>query len=345
MGDLNQANVESNIAFSDVDGNVKDAEDVLDDPNQALTAAETLPEIKSKPDITSEPDSSGNDDQIVFLEGDGDNDSSGRGNDEQIEFSTTGMNVLAEIRSNPQKFISEVQNLDPVALRHIINLLEDLLANSEAREAHLDADLENKKAALSGADGDVVDAEDVLDDANQAVADAQTVVGEKEDLVTQAEGAVAAAQGVLGEKQGDVTAAESDLAAKKEVHKTKKAEKEASEEAHNAEVPDLNDEQSVLRDVIAILEDLHGRQGSQPTAAPTQAPAVLPSHIHNCGGGWYSKTSGSRVNAVQTCKDQGYFGTISQWGGNSGVQCRHTNDRNGGSLTDFGHTVSWKCEA
>merc|ERR1719340_526865 len=247
--------------------------------------------------------------------------------------------------SNPQKFISEVQNLDPVALRHIINLLEDLLATSEAREADLDADLEDKNAALAGADGDVVDAEDVLDDANQAVADAETVVGEKEDLVTQAEGAVAVAQGVLGEKQGDVTAAESDLAAKKEVHKTKKAEKEASEEAHNAEVPDLNDEQSVLRDVIDILENLHGRQGSQPTAAPTQAPAVLPSHIHNCGGGWYSKTSGSRVNAVQTCKDQGYFGTISQWGGNSGVQCRHTNDRNGGSLTDFGHTVSWKCEA
>merc|ERR1719340_46256 len=125
--------------------------------------------------------------------------------------------------SNPQKFISEVQNLDPVALRHIINLLQDLLATSEAREAHLDSDLEDKNAALAGADGDVVDAEDVLDDANQAVADAETVVGEKEDLVTQAEGAVAVAQGVLGEKQGDVTAAESDLAAKKEVHKAKKS--------------------------------------------------------------------------------------------------------------------------
>merc|ERR1719510_1796451 len=257
---------------------------------------------------------------------------------------TSNMNFLAEIRSNPQKFISEVQNLDPVALRHIINLLQNLLDNSEAREAHLDTDLENKKAALSDADGDVVDAEDLLDDANQAVADAQTVVDEKEDLVTEAEGAVAAAQGVLGEKQGEVTAAESDLVQKKEVHKAKKAAKEASEEAHNAEVPDLNDEQKVLSDDIDMLENLHGQQGSQ-SEAPTAAPP-LRDDIHNCGGGWYSKISkNTRVNAVQSCKDQGYAGEISQWGGNWGRQCEHSNDRNGGDLTDLGYTVSWKCEA
>merc|ERR1719273_2410643 len=271
-------------------------------------------------------------------------DSSGLRSSDITNEDTSNMNFLAEIKSNPQKFISEVQNLDPVALRHIINLLQNLLDASNAREAELDADLETKKAALSGADGDVVDAEDVLDDANQAVADAQTVVSEKEDLVTQAEGAVAAAQGVLGEKQGEATASESDLVQKKEVHKAKKAAKEASEEAHNAEVPDLNDEQQTLVDVIAILEDLHGRQGSQ-SEAPTAAPA-LHEDIDNCGGGWYSKiTKSGRVNVIQICKDQGYSGTISQWGGNWGKRCQHSNDQNGGELTNLGFTVSWKCEA
>ena len=67
--------------------------------------------------------------------------------------------------------------------------------------------------------------------------------------------------------------------------------------------------------------------------------------VVECGDRWFSKiTTGIRVNAQQICIDHGYKGTITEYGGNIGVQCKHSSDGEGGSLTDFGYTVSWKCE-
>ena len=64
-----------------------------------------------------------------------------------------------------------------------------------------------------------------------------------------------------------------------------------------------------------------------------------------CGGkGWYSKITFSRVDAIQVCLDQGYSGTINEYGGNSGKQCKYSNSQDGGDLHYFGYRVSWKCE-
>ena len=37
------------------------------------------------------------------------------------------------------------------------------------------------------------------------------------------------------------------------------------------------------------------------------------------------------------------MGKISQYGANEGIQCEKATDRRGGTLTDFGNTVSWRC--
>ena len=62
------------------------------------------------------------------------------------------------------------------------------------------------------------------------------------------------------------------------------------------------------------------------------------------GNQWYSKDTTGKVNAVEICKSQGYSGVIIEYGGNSGYNCKYANNKGGGSLTDFGSTVSWKCE-
>ena len=73
--------------------------------------------------------------------------------------------------------------------------------------------------------------------------------------------------------------------------------------------------------------------------------ATLDGGVVECGDRWFSKIApGIRVNAVQICIDNGYTGTITQYGGNYGVQCKHSSSGGGGSLTDFGITVSWRCE-
>jgi len=62
------------------------------------------------------------------------------------------------------------------------------------------------------------------------------------------------------------------------------------------------------------------------------------------GNQWYSKDTNGFVNAVEICKSQGYSGVIREYGGTRGINCKYSNDKKGGSLTEFGHTVSWKCE-
>ena len=84
----------------------------------------------------------------------------------------------------------------------------------------------------------------------------------------------------------------------------------------------------------------------------------LPAGVYDCGdtashfecspcvgASWYSKESYGRVNAVQICIDQGYSGEILTYGGNYGTVCRYADGQEGGELTNYGQTVSWKCES
>lgn len=116
----------------------------------------------------------------------------------------------------------------------------------------------------------------------------------------------------------------------------------------------------------------------QPTPKPTPEEAALPQGVVDCGAylegtknnvmarechnkgsgcrgeGWFSKDNNSgtnaRVNAVQICRDQGFEGVEAGiYGGNWGDQCRFPGTNNspnkaGGQLTQFGFTVTWKCE-
>ena len=67
------------------------------------------------------------------------------------------------------------------------------------------------------------------------------------------------------------------------------------------------------------------------------------------GDGWFSKTNNGNVNANQICIDQGYDGTIIEYGGNNATQCKYPGNTygspnlSGGTLEFFGHWVSWSC--
>jgi len=135
-----------------------------------------------------------------------------------------GTNLLSELKSDPKKFVAEVSNLNPDDIKHIVSLLEALLEQSEDRETELDTDLSNK---------------------NTALADADTAVTE--------------AKKVLAAEELEVTAAKADVAAKETAHGERLTEKETSQQNHDDEVPGLNDEQKVLRDVIDLLMGLHSK--------------------------------------------------------------------------------------
>merc|ERR1719222_413707 len=132
-----------------------------------------------------------------------------------------------------------MQNLDPVALQRVITLLEDLKASSEAEETQLIDDLSAKNTALDQANARVVQKENDLDDANDAVDDANA--------------AVTAAQGVLTTTQQAATAAGTALTNEREDQAGKQAEKDASQTAHDNQIPPLNEEQRVLTEVISML--------------------------------------------------------------------------------------------
>lgn len=72
------------------------------------------------------------------------------------------------------------------------------------------------------------------------------------------------------------------------------------------------------------------------------------------GEGWFSKTNrvdpNQRVNAARICLDMGFDGwDAEEYGGNWGKLCRYPGEvigsanKVGGSITQLGYTVSWKC--
>ena len=71
----------------------------------------------------------------------------------------------------------------------------------------------------------------------------------------------------------------------------------------------------------------------------------------DCGGGWFSKTTETLINAREVCEEFG-FTTIDKYGSNGGTGCSKSNDRNAncgwkdgkncGLNVDF-HCTSTKC--
>jgi len=147
--------------------------------------------------------------------------------------------LLSSIESNPKEFVAQMQQLDPTALKNVITLLEDLLSTSEAREAQLIAELDDASTALGAAAQVVVEKEDSKNSADQAVIDTQEA----------ADQAVANAQQVAATASTALDNARSH-------HADKQTVKDAAQTAHDDELPGLNNEQQVLRDVIAMLNGL-----------------------------------------------------------------------------------------
>jgi len=131
------------------------------------------------------------------------------------------VSLLERFTSNPSQFISAMAEVDPVEVNKIVALLKGLKAVSENREQTLIDDLSAAEAALDQASSDVISAEGNLTLAVNAknLADA--------NLTTQ--------QGIRANKLSAFNAAQ---------------------KIHDDEINDLNDEQSVLHDVIVMLKDL-----------------------------------------------------------------------------------------
>jgi hypothetical protein len=89
----------------------------------------------------------------------------------------------------------------------------------------------------------------------------------------------------------------------------------------------------------------------------SQSRSQCVSHQSRCVGiDWFSKINDVKVNATQVCKDQGYDGTINEYGillkGTSTdyYQCGGTRLYSTGDLNDLGdpekglNAVAWRCE-
>jgi len=80
--------------------------------------------------------------------------------------------------------------------------------------------------------------------------------------------------------------------------------------------------------------------------AQVRASVVLPSHVTNCGDGWFSKISSPSVNAREICEFFGYT-DIDMYGGNGGSLCSNANNRGGNCCWDCGdscgNTVDFHC--
>jgi len=150
-----------------------------------------------------------------------------------------GRDFLSEIKTNPKKFMSEAQNLDPASVAEVISLLEALLESSRTRENDLLTDMNNKQEALDNSNNALISAEDALDQANAALANAETA---------------------------QANAAANEQAARDD-HTAKTDEHGAAEQLYNDEIGGLDDEQQVLEQVIAMMQ---GLLEEAPSPSPPQ---------------------------------------------------------------------------
>merc|ERR1719225_1102003 len=172
--------------------------------------------------------------------------------------------VLAKIKADPKKFVSEFENLD-TANTDVLNALDDLTA-AQARTA----------AAITA-----------VNTANQEKTAADA----------------------------DELAVSTDLEEKRQVHTDAQTAQGTAQTAHDGELPGLNNEQQVLRDVIAMLKGLPSGEATGLDEFPIIAGAKWEyTSDWDCGGNdlghqgavtWDGSESAieSRVACAQKCLD------------------------------------------
>jgi hypothetical protein len=142
------------------------------------------------------------------------------------------LSMLEKFKKDPKGFVAQMSDADPDTLRTILGLLNDLLTTSNDRETHLSGNLDTAESELDAANGAVIAAEGVLSGAEQDQTDANV--------------AVAAATG--------------DLADKRDAQGVAQTQKNDAQESYDDAIGSLDDEQEVLKKVIAILTELLGKQ-------------------------------------------------------------------------------------
>lgn len=152
-----------------------------------------------------------------------------------VSVGTGKSDLLTSLMSNPKQLVEEMQNLNPEKLQNVITLLRELKASSIAEKKEFVDDLSAKNTALDAANGRVIQKEKAVSDAN--------------DDVTAAQGALTAAEQAA-------SVAETELTSERAVQAAKQSEKDASQTAHDKEVPSLNEEQRILTEVIESLSGL-----------------------------------------------------------------------------------------
>merc|ERR1712228_431361 len=151
---------------------------------------------------------------------------------------------LAEIIKNPKKFIAEMSQADPDAVQSIIDMLEELIADNENTVSAILQHVDDTAQALNAASAQVVADEDALGSAQGDESSAELALSEAETAEASAETAKTEAQGV-----------------------------------YDGEIDTLNNEQQVLREVIAMLESLMPVPGSDPGSEEglSDCPEICPS--------------------------------------------------------------------
>jgi len=149
---------------------------------------------------------------------------------------------VTQIIKNPKKFIAEMSKADPDAVQSIIDMLEQLIADNENTVSAILQHVDDTAQALNAASAQVVADEDALGSAQGDEASAELALSEAETAEASAETAKTEAQGV-----------------------------------YDGEIDTLNNEQQVLREVIALLESL--LSGSDPGSEEglSDCPEICPS--------------------------------------------------------------------
>jgi len=166
---------------------------------------------------------------------------------------------VTQIIKNPKKFIAEMSKADPDAVQNIIDMLEQLIADNENTVSAILQHVDDTAQALNDASAQVVADEDALGSAQGDEASAELALSEAETAEASAETAKTEAQGV-----------------------------------YDGEIDTLNNEQQVLREVIALLESL---------LSGSSAACSDPAHYIAGDGSGGSEQNLGQVTSVQECVD------------------------------------------
>jgi len=129
--------------------------------------------------------------------------------------------LLQMYKKNPVQFMESMSKLDPDGVTQIISMLQELLDQSEAREATLEQELQQASENLNETSNDLVNAQNNLASASTAHANA-----------------------------------ESDLAIQRGIEDDKRRELDEATQLKDDQFHPLNDERNVLLDVIQMLRTL-----------------------------------------------------------------------------------------